>query len=317
MSLERRIRFGCQLIQEKVEWSELEEACLRIEEMGFDSVWAHDHFIPSETGPSLEGPCMEGWAVLAAWAAKTKRLRLGSLVSSVTFRNPAVLAKMAATVDIISGGRLEFGLGAGWGQEEHSAYGIPFYTLRERLERMGEAVELIKMLWTSDGNCSFNGRYYQLKEAPFDPKPLQKPHPPITIGGQGEKVTLRIAAQWADAVNLYGTPQVIRHKISVLKQHCETVGRDHKEIEIAFTTRLIPPQHRRAMEPYLRATAFFNDITLEEAEGWMLTGNLDRVRDRIKQYVELGVTHIILGFCTPYDFDSLQGFVDEVVPAFR
>lgn len=313
----RRIRFGFQISQEKVDWSELEDACLRIEEMGLDSVWTHDHFIPCHTGPTMEGPCLENWAVLAALAAKTKRIRLGSLVSSVTFRHPAVLAKMATTVDIISGGRLEFSLGAGWCTEEHNAYGIPFYTMRERLDRLGEAAELIKMLWTSQGSCNFYGKYYQLKDAPFDPKPLQKPHPPIIIGGQGEKRTLRIAALWADAVSLYGTPELVRHKASVLRQHCEAVGRDPQEIEIALTTRLIPPQHRSDLERYITFSSRFNGITLEEAEQWMLTGNLDQVRDRVRQYVKAGATHIVLTMNTPYDFDSHQRFVDEVVTAFK
>ena len=309
---DRPIRFGVQLAQEMVTWAELKEACQRVEEIGFDTLWSHDHFLPADPDVT-EGPCMDGWATLAAMAALTHRIRVGCFVTGNTYRYPSVLAKMATTVDIISGGRLEFGLGAAWFAEEHQAYGIPFYTKGERIHRLDEALELIKMLWTSEENCNFNGRYYQLRDAPFNPKPLQKPHPPIMVGGGGEKLTLRVVAKWADAMNVFGSPQVVRHKISVLEGHCRAVGRNPEEIEYTIATRLFLPQDRPAMERFLQAAG----PTWRTSEDEMLVGDFDRVRARVKEYVEVGVTHLILAVRTPYDYQALQGFMDEVVAAFR
>jgi len=161
----------------------------------FEHAWLFDHFMPQGDNPA--GPCLEGWTLLAALAAQTTRLRVGVMVTSNTYRYPAVLAKMAATIDIIAHGRLNFGIGAGSSEKEHLAYGIPLYSPGERIRRLGEACELIQRLWR-DPVVSFDGRYYQLREAYCEPKPIQKPHPPFVMGGDGEYVIERVIARYAD-----------------------------------------------------------------------------------------------------------------------
>src|SRR5881628_4041616 len=166
---------------------------------------------------------------LAAPAAAVPTMRLGTIVSGNTYRHPAVLAKMAAQVDIISGGRLICGVGAAWQQNEHEAYGLPFYTVAERLARLDEACQVLKALWTRD-KVTFKGRYYQLSDAPLAPKPVQRPYPELMIGGGGEKVTLKIAARHADHWNIWGGPETLARKGAILDAHCRAAGRDPKSI---------------------------------------------------------------------------------------
>ncbi|MBI3325623.1 MAG: TIGR03560 family F420-dependent LLM class oxidoreductase [Nitrospinae bacterium] len=179
--------------------------------------------------PDPVAETLECWTALSGLAHATHRMRIGTLVSGNTYRHPAVLAKMAATVDIMSGGRLICGLGAAWQKNEHVAYGIPFYTVGERLSRLDEACQVILALW-AEHKATFKGRYYQLDDAPLFPKSLQKPHPELLIGGGGERRTLKIAAKYADHWNVWGGPEVLRRKIRILEDHCAAVGREHASI---------------------------------------------------------------------------------------
>ena len=199
---------------------------LECERLGYHSVWLDDHLMFGKS------PILECWTTLSALSAITTRIRLGTMVSCNSFRNPSLLAKMAATFDVISGGRLELGIGAGVQRGEHVAYGIPFPKPNVRIRRMKEAVEIIRKMWTEE-KASYRGKYYRLKEAVCEPKPLQKPHPPITIGGSGEKLTLKVTAQYADRYDWGYLPslELYKHKLEVLKSHCKAVGRDFQEIE--------------------------------------------------------------------------------------
>ncbi len=197
----------------------------------FESGWTFDHFYPINSDST--GPCMEGWTTLTALAQATTRLRLGTLVTGIHYRHPAVLASMATTLDIVSGGRLEVGIGAGWNQEESGAYGIELGTPSQRSDRFEEACEVIVGLLTQE-TTTFEGRYYQLTDARNEPKPIQRPHPPICIGGSGETRTLRTAARFAQHWNFVsGTPEEFAHKREVLHQHCEDLGRDPAEIVLS------------------------------------------------------------------------------------
>src|SRR5215210_6571580 len=198
----------------------------------FEHAWLFDHFNPIQG--DLDGPCLEGWTLLAAYAARTTRLRVGLMVTGNTYRHPAVLANMAATVDVISNGRLDLGIGAGWNEYEHTSMGIPLYPPGQRIRRLGEACEIIKRLFTQH-LTDFDGRYYQLKQARCEPKPIQKPYPPFVIGGGGERLTLRVAAQYADIWNFGGgsSIEIFAHKVKVLHDHCAAVGRDPAEIELS------------------------------------------------------------------------------------
>jgi F420-dependent oxidoreductase-like protein len=194
----------------------------------FESAWTFDHFYPIFSDSA--GPCMEGWITLTALAQATTRLRMGTLVTGIHYRHPAVLAKMATTLDIASGGRLELGIGAGWNEEESGAYGIELGTPRERSDRFEEACEVIVGLFTQE-TTTFEGQYYQLSEARNEPKATQRPHPPICIGGSGEKRTLRTAARFAQHWNFVGgAPEEFARKRDVLHEHCADIGRDPSEI---------------------------------------------------------------------------------------
>src|SRR2546423_7816474 len=227
----RRIRFGVQTAPQHVTFEALRETWRLIDGAGYDTAWLFDHFLPILSDPS--GPCYEGWTMLAALAGETSLAQVGILVTGNTYRHPAVLAKMGATVDHTSGGRLIMGIGAGWFEMEHAAYGIPFYTTAERIRRLDEACEVIKRLW-AEKQASFDGKYYQLLNAYCEPKPLQQPRPPLMIGGSGEKLTLGVVAKHAEIWNTFGSPEGFPHQIQGLKDSCAAVGRDMDEIEISW-----------------------------------------------------------------------------------
>ena len=211
----------------------------------YESGWTFDHFYPIFSDPT--GPCLEGWTTLTALAQATTRLRLGTLVTGIHYRHPAVLANMAAALDVISGGRLELGIGAGWNEEESCAYGIELGTVTERFDRFEEACQVLIGLLSRDA-VDFDGRFFQLKAARNEPKGPQRPHPPICIGGNGEKRTLRITAKYAQHWNFVGgTPAEFARKRDVLKAHCADVGRNPKDIMLSAHIRLSPDHNYRAV----------------------------------------------------------------------
>lgn len=202
----------------------------------YESGWTFDHFYPIFSDPT--GPCLEGWTTLTALAQATTRLRVGVLVTGIHYRHPAVLANMAAALDIISAGRLELGIGAGWNEEESNAYGIELGTLKQRFDRFEEACQVLIGLLSQE-TTDFDGAYYQLKGARNEPKGPQRPHPPIVIGGSGEKRTLRITAKYADHWNFVGgTPEQFARKRDVLAAHCADFGRDPGDIRLSAHVRL-------------------------------------------------------------------------------
>ena len=250
-----------------------------------EHAWLFDHFAPIG-GMDIDGPCLEGWTLLAAYAALTGRIRLGLMVTGNTYRHPAVLAKIAATVDVVSNGRLDFGIGAGWNEYEHTSMGIPLYAPGERIRRFGEACEIVRRLFT-EHTVDFDGRYYQLKEARCEPKPIQKPYPPFVIGGSGEQLTLRIVARYADVWNFAGGPvEAFEHKKRVLEEHCAAVGRD-------------PGQIVRSVQVA---------VNYED-----LPGTVDAVRG----YVDAGATHLILNLRYPYPEGIVGRLAEEVLPRVR
>lgn len=269
------------------------------EATGWDGVWYADHFMPNAEDTSQPWP--ECWVTLAALAPQVPRLRLGTLVCGNTYRHPAVLAKMAATLDHVSGGRFVLGLGAGWQENEHRQYGIPFHTTRERLERLDEACAVIKALYTQE-KSDFEGRYYQLANASLEPKPLQDPLP-LLVGGGGEKVTLRIAARWADEWNVWGTPETLAHKVSVLEAHCRELGRDPRTI-------------RRSAQ----ALVFLGDdpTWLERMRGTQtpmakIVGTAAELRDVVAAYAEAGVDELIVPDFTLGHGDAKKRTMDRLI----
>jgi F420-dependent oxidoreductase-like protein len=231
------MRFAFKTAPQHTTWPDMLEVWRAADDIElFESGWTFDHFYPIFSDSS--GPCLEGWITLTALAQATRRLRLGTLVTGIHYRHPAVLANMAATLDIVSGGRLELGVGAGWNEEESGAYGIELGTPRERSDRFEEACEVLTGLLSPPEKFSFQGRYFELTDAMCNPKPVQQPHPPICIGGSGEKRTLRTAARFAQHWNFVGgTPEQFSRAREVLHQHCADVGRDPADIMLSSHVR--------------------------------------------------------------------------------
>ncbi len=246
------MRYGFKTAPMNTTWSAMSDVWRVADDIEvFESAWNFDHFEPIFSDRS--GPCLEGWSMLAAMAATTSRLRIGCQVTGMPYRHPSVLANMAATVDVISGGRLIIGLGAGWNQEESDTLGIDLPPLKERFDRFEEGLQVIVALLTEQ-RATFAGRHFQLTEAWCEPKPVQHPHPPIAIGGNGEKRTLRIVARWAQHWNsTLADIDEWRRKGEVLDRHCADVGRDPTEIERSVNVRLAHGADPRSLQPTIAA----------------------------------------------------------------
>jgi F420-dependent oxidoreductase-like protein len=286
-------------------WEETLAVARHAEATGWDGVWYADHFMPNQE--DVSGPTNECWTTLAALAALVPRVRLGSLVVGNMYRHPAVLAKMAAGVDIVSGGRLVLGLGAGWQENEHQKYGIEFSTVGGRLSRLDEACQVVNGLLRND-RTTFHGKYYQLDDAPLVPKPVQQPLP-LLIGGGGEKRTMRIAAKYADEWNVWGEPDVLRHKMSILDQHCKDLGRDPGSIKRSCQAMVILSDDSEVLQ---RA---------RQMPGRTVAGGTDDVRRVMQEYVDAGVDEFIMP-----DFNLGRGerkiaaydaFMEKIVSEFR
>ncbi|HEX3489024.1 MAG TPA: LLM class F420-dependent oxidoreductase [Streptosporangiaceae bacterium] len=233
------MRFAFKTSPQHTTWSDMLAVWKEADDIeAFESGWTFDHFYPLPAYSDPTGPCLEGWTTLIALAQATRRLRFGTLVTGIHYRHPAVLANMAASLDIVSGGRLELGIGAGWNEEESGAYGIELGTPAQRSDRFEEACEVIVGLLTQE-TTDFSGKYYQLTGAHCEPKAVQRPHPPIVVGGSGERRTLRTAARFAQHWNFVGgTPEEFARKRDVLYAHCQDIGRDPKEITLSSHVRL-------------------------------------------------------------------------------
>lgn len=246
----------------------------------FAHAWLFDHYAPIHG--DVSGPCLEGWTTLAALAAATSRIRLGLMVTGNTYRHPAVLASIAATVDIIANGRLDIGIGAGWNEYEHGSMGIPLYAPGERIRRLDESCQILKQLFTQE-LTTFDGRYYQLKAARREPKPVQKPHPPFVIGGSGEQLTLRVVAKHANIWNFVAGPvEEFKRKVGILQAHCAAVGRDFDTITLSTQVRV--------------------DYA-----------DLSSARERTQSFIDAGATHFVYTLSYPYPADIVARLADEVV----
>jgi F420-dependent oxidoreductase-like protein len=313
-SSKKRILFGIQTAQQDVTYQDLVKIWKEAEALGFDSAWNFDHFIPIRG--NQDGPCLEAWTSLAALAAHTSKIRIGTLVNGNTYRNPALIAKMATTVDHISGGRLYLGMGAAWFEPEHVAYGFPFYTAKERADRLGEALQVIKKLWTEE-HPTLDGKFYTLKSAPFSPPPVQQPHPPIVIGGKGKKWIMPLVGRYADGWNvpIGVTPAGIRSRLEIVRKECARVGRTNCDIEVSAFLILYSITDVPLAGTALRLGArLIEDARVSQA---MLAGSPKEITDKIQTYVDAGATHIVMNIQPPYDVELLRRFAKEVMPNFR
>ena len=311
------MRFGLFTSMGGQTWERVLDFWQHSERSGWDIACVTDHFMPNS--PAKEGDMPEGWSMLAALSALVPRMRVGTIVLGNTYRHPAVVAKMAAQVDIISNGRLLLGIGAGWQENEHDAYGIPFYTMGERLRRLDEACTVMRNLWTEE-RSNFDGRYYQLHDAPLQPKPIQRPHPELMIGGGGEKVTLKIVARHANHWNVWGGPQVLAHKGAILNQHCDALGRDPASLHRSANMALKFADNARDVDALADTIAQRMGKHAANAADTCLAGSTQQMGDKLEALLAAGVdTLFIPTLFRPFEElrDDLDRFIEEVAPAFK
>lgn len=269
------MRFGLDTAQHQLTWPELLGRVRSAESLGFDGAWLFDHFTALYGDPT--GPCLEGWTLLSALAASTASIRLGTLVTGMTYRQPSILAAEAITVDHVSGGRLELAVGAGWFEQEHRELGIAFPPVSERADRLEEGVQVLRLLMTEEG-ATFDGRHYRLDGASLRPRPVQQPHIPLWVGGNGERRTIPTAARYADAWHGWGTVDELRRLNGLLDRHAEAAGRDPASI--------------------MRAT----DLSISEP--W------DEVRTRFEGLSEIGIGYVVVGW-PGEGAERVERFVDD------
>jgi F420-dependent oxidoreductase-like protein len=307
-----KLKFGVVLRQEKIDFNPIRETAELCDGLGYDSIWLYDHLLGMG---SIDSDIFEAWTLMSALSTVTSKVKIGTLVLCNSFRPPSLLAKMAATLDNISDGRLEFAIGAGWFEPEYRAYGYPFLNTVTRIEQLREAVKIIKALWTEE-RATLRGKYYQIEDAYCNPKPIQKPHPAMIIGGSGERYLLRVVAELADEWNCPASnASEFDRKLNVLKNHCKELGRDLNEITISEQTVCVIAENKAELEEKLpkakKRYGFFGDI---EKTG--IVGTPDQCIERIRMKAEKGVSKFAIFFSDIMKPGALRLFSKEVMSAF-
>lgn len=300
----------------------------KAENRGFDSFWVMDHFHQISVVGKPEEPMLEGWTTISVLAGITTKIRLGTLVTGVIYRYPSVLAKIAATLDVLSKGRLFLGIGASWNEEESLAYGIggegassngkmkgpsriSFPSNKERLSRLEEALQIVRKMWTEEPYASFEGKYYQIHNAYCNPKPIQKPTPPVLVGGSGEKRTLKIVAKYADACNLFGSAETVKKKLDILKAHCKSVNRDYNSIlKTKLGVVVIDSDERKAKKRVQQAFMGMPEAQLRE---FAIFGTPEEVLKEIREFEDAGIQYLIVDLEPQREIEALEVFADEII----
>ncbi len=297
---------------DRAKWETTVGTALAAEELGFDSIWVYDH-VHNVPVPSQES-MFECWTTVAALAQATSTIRLGQMVSCAGYRNPALVAKMTATIDVISNGRLDWGIGAGWYEQEYLAYGYEFPSAADRIRMLRETVEIVTRMW-SEGEATFEGRHFSVNGAQCDPKPVQSPRPPVWIGGGGEQLTLRVVARHADRSNFGGKPHEWTHKCEVLEEHCRAVGRDYDEITKTWSPEVFIRESEQ--EIIDGGTRSFWGEPFESWREGNLVGTPEQVCEKLAQYRDLGCGGVV-PWCADYpEHETLRLLAEKVMPEFR
>jgi F420-dependent oxidoreductase-like protein len=288
--------------------SELFERIARItttaEDAGFDSVWVMDHFYQIPGMGDRTEPMIESYTLLGGIAARTSRVRLGTMVTGVTYRNPALLAKIVTTLDVISSGRAVLGIGAAWNEDEHRGYGFDFPPVAERMERLEEAVQICRAMFREEAP-SFKGKHYRIQEALNFPRPIRPGGPPILIGGSGERRTLRLVAQYADACNLFGDIDTIRHKLQVLERHCEAVGRDPAEITKTRLGGLVIGRTHEEAERKVAERRAARSMDEQRFRAYAMVGGTEEVAEQGAAFREVGLDGLIFNMIGVEDLEPV------------
>lgn len=325
------IKFGVALIQDGLTYGTIRKVAHECERLGLDSLWFADHFV---SYPYPEQDFLECWTVMSALASDTTTLRLGPLVLNNMYRYPSILAKMGSTLDVISDGRLEFGIGAGgamrarWHSkagygEEFVQYGVPFPRIKERIQRLREALCIIRKMWTEE-KASFQGKYYAIEEAFCNPKPIQEPYPPIWIGGSGEKHMLRVVAEFADVWNIaQSSPEEYERKAKVLERHCISVGRKPTEIQKSlFTTLVVSKTEAGFINKLQKIRDCWGSVPTYDIYVWLalrpgaIKGTTEQCIKKMESYIKLGVTRFIFYLPDIKELEPLRVFSEQIIPHF-
>lgn len=317
-------KFGASLPQIGLKYEGLAEVARECELLGFDSLWLWDHFLPLQPC-DLRIPSLESWTTLTALASETKTLRLGILVTCNSYRYPSLLAKMGATFDVISGGRLEFAIGAGWYEEDYRRYGIPFPSLSVRIRQLEEALQIIKKMWTED-SPTFIGHYYTVRDAICNPKPSQKPHPPLWIGGKSKQM-LELTARFADYYNcIFCTAEQYGRLLDMLRSCCRKEGRNYDSVGKSVCLEAIVSDDRGEIEQRIASGAVEQGISLDEYRKTVVAGSAKQCLGRIKEYLQVADTYFILRFHKSraletgrdrVELRSLRVFAEEVMRRYE
>jgi F420-dependent oxidoreductase-like protein len=274
------------------------------EDAGFDSLWVMDHLFQIPMVGALDEPMFEAYTLLGALAARTHRARLGAMVTGVTYRNPALLAKEVTAVDVISGGRAVLGIGAAWFDAEHVGLGFDFPPLAERFERLEDALQICRAMFREDAP-SFVGRHYRIDKAVNRPRPIQPGGPPILVGGSGERKTLRLVAQYGDACNLFGTVDVVSHKLDVLKRHCEAVGRDYDDITKTKLATLVIAPTDAEVDEILARSASARGLEVDMVREFAIAGRPDAVVAQVAEHFDAGLDGIVFNMSDASNLDHV------------
>ena len=293
-------------------WAKSVEVATLAEDLGYDSLWVYDHFhnVPVPAHEAM----FEAWTTIAAISQRTSRIKLGQMVGCAAYREPTMLAKITSNIDVISGGRLIWGVGAGWYEHEYRAYGYDFPSPAERIRILEETVEVVTRMW-SEPDASYEGRHFSVEGAQCDPKPLQQPRPEVLIGGGGEQLTLRVVARLADASNFGGKPHEFTHKCEVLQGHCRDVGRDYDEIAKTWSPEVFIRESER--EIIDGGTRSFIGEPYDSWHAGNLVGTPEQVTEKILEYVGLGCTGFY-PWCSDYpETESMRLLAEQVIPEVR
>jgi F420-dependent oxidoreductase-like protein len=289
----------------------LKELITKAENSGFDSFWVMDHFHQIQFVGKPEEPMLEGWTTISVLAGITSKIKLGTLVTGVIYRYPSILAKIAATLDVLSKGRLFMGIGAAWNEQESLAYGISYPSNQERMLRLEEALQIIRKMWTEEPSASFNGKYYKIQNAYCNPKPIQKPSPPILVGGSGEKRTLRIVAKYADACNLFGSAETVRKKLNILKEHCKSIGRDYDSILKSKLGAIVIDDNKEMAKSRVQQT--FKGIPEEQINEFVMYGTPEDILREIELLEQAGIQYLIVDLEPSRELEALDMFANKII----
>ena len=305
--MSKRIRFAVALSNQNIAWDEYLSVLRAADEMAFETFWSFDHLMP--IGGDMDGSCHECYTTLAAFAQATRRIRIGALVSGASYRNAGLQIKMATQVDVISGGRFDFGIGAGWAEREFRAYDLPFPSPKERVGKLRETVELAKLLWSGDPTkkVTYEGKYVRAVDLFLNPQPVQRPRPPILIGGGGEQLTLRVVARHADMWHAFGDMETLKRKIDLIDGYARGYGRDPAEIVKSTNAAIWVGQ------PPAELLARLSGGRRPQS---LLHGDPATIEARLREYVELGISYFILGSPGGVDLDNWRRVSEQVIPRF-